>query len=128
MGQPSLPFPDFDPADIIEGPRIPLRYGSAATEICVGARMWRRTDCGDRFTYQGRWRSIADYTDEDCVAGKWVRVKWRDGFREGLASMDEEGFILVGGIPYHAKEVEVMPDPTCLNMFERAIAAHRSAA
>ncbi|AXQ68831.1 hypothetical protein HOU00_gp294 [Caulobacter phage CcrPW] len=125
MIQAELPFPDHDPADIIEGPRIALRYGSAATQICVSARMWRRTDVGDRFTYRGRWRSVDDYTDEDCVAGKWVRVKWRDGYREGLATMDEEGFILVNGIPYHAKNVEVIPDPAYLNMFERAIAAHR---
>lgn len=124
--QPDLAFPDVDPADIIVGPRISLRYGSAATEISVSQRMWRRTDRGDRFTYQGRWRSISDYTEMDCVDGKLVQVKGEDVI--GVAVVDDEGFISVAK-PHTdivwtfltVEHVEVVEDGIHLNQFEQAL-------
>jgi len=41
-----------------EGPRVPLRWGSACTQICVRCGMWRedmRTGVGA--TLWGRWKS-----------------------------------------------------------------------
>lgn len=125
--QPDLPFPR--PTNLIEGPRIPLRYGSAATEISIDTLEWRRTDCGDRFTYQGRWRSIHDYRESDCCVGKLVRLK-RSG-HIGVCYEDDEGFLSIAsrsgvqtGFTYRVEDIDVLDDPAYLNMFERAIAAH----
>lgn len=126
--QEDLPFPR--PTNLIEGPRIPLRYGSAATEISIDTLEWRRTDRGDRFTYQGRWRSVHDYREADCCVGKLVRVK-RSG-HIGVCYEDEEGFLSIAsrdgvktGYTYRVQDIDVLDDPAYLNMFERAIAAHQ---
>jgi hypothetical protein len=123
--QADLPFPDL--VDLIEGPRIPLRYGSAATEISVSKRMWRRKGEG-LFSFHGRWRSINDYREADCIAGKWVRSK--EYGVEGVASLDDEGFITItvavaGGAamyPWGSPDnVEVIETAEHLNAFEIAI-------
>lgn len=123
--QPDLPFPDL--VDLIDGPRIALRYGSAATEISISKRMWRRKGEG-LFSFHGRWRSINDYREADCISGKWVRSKEYDV--EGVASLDSDGFITVtvpcaGGIatyPWGSPDtVEVIETAEHLNAFEIAI-------
>jgi hypothetical protein len=128
--QPDLAFPDAPAEDVIPGPRIPLRYGSAATEIWVSKRMWRRTDRGDRFSYQGRWRSIDDYSETDCIDGKLVRVNGKSVI--GVAVVDDEGFISVDkpgtDIVWtwlSPADLTVLQDHKHLNMFEQALLDNR---
>jgi hypothetical protein len=129
--QPDLAFPDIcEPDDIIPGPRIPLRYGSAATEISISRRMWRRTDRGDRFTYQGRWRSIEDWSDMDCIDGKLVRLNGKSVI--GVAVVDDEGFISVDQPNsdlvwswLSPADLTVLQDHKHLNIFERALLDNR---
>lgn len=124
--QTDLPFPEAPADDVIEGPRIPARYGSYATEIWVSKRLWRRTDGlpEARFHYQNRWHSITDYTDEDCVVGKRVSVNnaWIAPYI-GLAGLTEDGHLSIDGHEtlLTARHVTVLEDDVHLNPFERAI-------
>lgn len=130
--QPDLPFPKPDPADLIDGPRVPLRYGSAATQIWVSKRQWRRSDGlpGHEYHYQNRWRTFDDYTDTDNVEGKRARVKGTEDV--GIVVVDDEGFLSLedeNGVVVHwcllqVEDVEVIPDETRLNKFERALKEH----
>lgn len=128
--QPDLAFGMEAPdGDRIEGPRISLRYGSAATEIWVSKRQWRRTDRGDPLSYHGRWRSIDDWRDAENCIGKLALVKGTDNI--GVVSEDEDGFLEVddlddpkcGGMA-NPDELRVIPHPDYLNRFERAIKDH----
>lgn len=137
--QPDLPFPQPAADDVIPGPRISLRYGSAATEICISKQEWRRTDGlpEHRFHYQNRWRSIHDWTDEDCLVGK--RAKLKKGPHKGLTGViswdpDDEGFLAITNevngrlhVWCGPKDFMVLPDAVNLNPFEQAIAAHLGA-
>ena len=59
-------LPEIDPADLKEGPRIPLRYGSAPTEIWISRHLWRRTDGLPEHVwhYQNRWRPLSELAGE----------------------------------------------------------------
>lgn len=132
--QPDLAFGGEAPdGDRIDGPRISLRYGSAATEIWVSKRQWRRIDRGDHFSYQGRWRSIDDWTESDNCLGKLALIKGTDNI--GIVTEDEDGFLMVddlddpkcGGMASDPSELRVIPHPDYLNRFEQAIKDHLSA-
>jgi hypothetical protein len=132
--QPDLAFGVEAPdGDKIEGPRISLRYGSAATEIWVSKRLWRRTDRGDPFSYLGRWRSIDDFREAENCVGKLALVRGSDAI--GVVTEDEDGFLEVddveepkcGGGMMQPGELRIIPHPDHLNRFEQAIKAHLSA-
>lgn len=110
-----------DAVRFIPGPRVPLRYGSAATVIDVPGRRWRMVERTDE------WKAIDDYTHPDNVIGKWVRVK-RLG-AQGLAVAPDEldEVLVVKSFGNHISvfdldAVEVIDGPTALNGFERVIA------
>lgn len=129
MTQPDLPFPQPAPVDIIDGPRISLRYGSAPTEIWVSGRKWRRTDRGDVFSYQGRWRAIDDYRETDNLVGKLGEANYAGRVLRGVLAEDEDGFlgfVVPEGVAgwLRPENITVIDDPQHLNKFERAIAAH----
>lgn len=129
--QPGLPFPQPDPADLIEGPRIRLRYGSAATQIWVSQRKWRRTDGlpEHEHHYQNRWREIEDWRDSDNLIGKRVWVM-RHADLYGVVEEDEDGHLLVtdedDGVTVwvQPEDVSVQQDDVHLNPFEKTIKEH----
>jgi hypothetical protein len=129
-----LPFPDAPSSELVEGPRIPLRHGSAPTEVWITRKLWRRTDGlpEDRWHYQNRWRNVEDWTDPDCLSGKWARIINPFGYgAEGVLSLvDEQSDELLlttsdgNEHPFlHPAHVEVLQDSVHLNAFEQAIAA-----
>lgn len=123
---PELPFPEPDAADLIDGPRIALRYGSAATQICISTRMWRRTDGlpETRWHFQNRWRSIRDYSEEACVVGKLVVVNnaWNPPY-QGVAGETDDGHLSIDGHETFltAAHVTVIETVEHLNLFEQAL-------
>jgi len=126
--QPELPLPpQHDPANIIPGPRIRLRYGSAATEICTRCRVWRDTRVPSE-----RWRSVSDYRHIDNVIGKLVEVKnaFNPPYRGVAGESDDDG----GGLTIDGKEtflslshVTVVSSDEHLNAFEQALKEHADA-
>lgn len=130
--QPDLPFPQRDRAQIIEGPRVRLRYGSAATEVDMAALEWRRTDGlpEHEYHFQNRWRSIHNWRDTDCIVGKRVQLLGTDYI--GIAEEDDEGFLQFADEDdgtFHtclqAEDLTILQDDVNLNPFEAAIAAHK---
>jgi hypothetical protein len=114
----ALPDPN-----IIPGPRIPLRHGSAATQIDVAGRRWRRE------YHDTQWYAVDDYSLSNCVVDKLVRVIGHD-LLTGIAVMDDEGFFGINRdgvfidswwLPQH---FEVLASSDHLNPFEQAIADH----
>lgn len=120
MSQTELPLePEHQRDDVVPGPRVPARYGSYATSIRRSTREWRVLERGDTFSWSGRWRPINDYTDIDCLVGKWGRI----GAHEGLVCYDDEegGEVQINGYPARVSEVEVVEDGAHLNAFERTL-------
>lgn len=128
--QPDLPFPPrCDPAYNIPGPRYPLLYGSAATEINLDQMMWRRTDGlpEAEYHYQNRWRPIVDETDEFCLCGK--RVLFHGKIGTTFEDDDRTLSVLLDGDKHpwgdvRARDLTVVYDPAYPNAFEAVIAKH----
>ncbi len=129
QGELALP-PEVEPDDLIQGPRISLRYGTAPTEIWVSARKWRTMH-----HVPGRWKSITDYRDDDCLIGKLVKVNpgtpdelvgvvWECDDFEGTA-FEVRGIVTrtgwKGNVYPTWRNLEVIEDGIHLNAFEQAL-------
>jgi hypothetical protein len=60
-----------DHKTVIDGPRVPLRHGSAKTLICVDCGSWRKSDFNDRWRPADTY-SLAFVEDDDGeIVGSW---------------------------------------------------------
>lgn len=116
-----------EPGDVIPGPRVPLRYGSAATAIRLSTRQWRMVEHGD----DNAWVGIDDYTVAENIIGKSVRFTVGGRTFDGVATppqeLDEALMVSVKGCQnafgfYDVTQVSVLPVPDLPNMFEAVIA------
>ena len=126
MSQADLPLlPDHQRDDVVPGPRVPARYGSYATSLRRSTREWRILEQGDPLTWSGRWRSVDDYTEVDCLVGKWGGV----GRFEGVIkhSRDEGHALEIDGYPVLPHEIDVTEDGVHLNAFQRALRLYDTA-
>lgn len=120
---PLLPEPQRD--DVVPGPRVPARYGSYATALRRSTREWRILGYGDPLTWPGRWRSVDDYSEIDCLIGKWGRT----ASLEGLIFVDpvEGGVLEIDGWPIRPDTVTVVEDGVHFNAFQRALRLYDAA-
>ncbi|USN14021.1 hypothetical protein PAPPERLAPAPP_03490 [Brevundimonas phage vB_BpoS-Papperlapapp] len=126
MSQSDLPLlPEHQRDDVVPGPRIPARYGSYSTSLRRSTREWRVLERGDPLTWSGRWRSVDDYTDADCLVGKYAR----SGALQGVvAYAKDEGAILeIDGYPVRPEDLTVIENAVHLNDFQRALRLYDTA-
>lgn len=111
--------------DVVPGPRVPARYGSYATSIRRSTRQWRVLERGDPLSWGGRWRSVDDYSDVDCLVGKWARA----GALEGriVRSEDELFELEINGYPVRPEDVTVVEDDRHFNAFQRTLRLYDTA-
>lgn len=127
MSQPDLPLePEHQRDDVVPGPRVPARYGSYATSIRRSTRQWRILEQGDPLTWSGRWRSVDDYTDADCMVGKWGRTDFGEGAIR-YWDEDQDYVLSIDGVPYLEKEVAVVEDDVHFNAFQRTMRLYDTA-
>ncbi|UTC28855.1 hypothetical protein MARCHEWKA_03430 [Brevundimonas phage vB_BpoS-Marchewka] len=126
MSQSDLPLlPDHQRDDVVPGPRIPARYGSYATSLRRSTREWRVLERGDPLTWSGRWRSVDDYTDPDCLVGKYARAGSLHGV---IAYAEDEGYVLeIDGYAVHPEDVTVFENAVHFNAFQRALRLYDTA-
>lgn len=127
MKAPELPLlAPHERDDVVPGPRVPARYGFYATSIRRSTREWRILEHGDPLSWAGRWRSIDDYTDADCMVGKWGRTDFGEGV---IRYWDEDlDYVLsIDGTPFLEKEVTVVEDDVHLNAFQRTMRLYDTA-
>lgn len=108
------------PPGTIPGPRIPLRFGSAATEIHVERREWRTV----RYV-PGEWIAVDDFSQVDNLVGKRVRIRG-EGCGGIVRASSEEGVLfdvlLANGMLWACSsvyDVEVVDETHIADPFKR---------
>lgn len=121
------PKPEYSaPGNVIPGPRVRLRYGTAATAIRLSSRQWRLVEHGTDV----KWISIDDFSHAENIIGKRVTCTLGKRTMECVVGppeeLDEAFTVVYQGLTlfgfHNPAEVKVIDDPTHLNKFEAVLA------